>query len=254
MADLIHLFELANLGKAPFTLARVEELSRGGSCDFCGTAIRWAFWLNSTDGRTFKVGCDCIHKSGDRGLIDLAERERKERARAARHSKAEAKRRAAYQAVKDARRLAARANALAFKAFVTGTVGMRALLIRATHRTDSARAIAIEFVRKMAAGGELSHKQHAFLLNLGREYSTTRLTMGKGQIVVGRVVGAWVDDFRTAKLLVETEGGEKVAVANNHPTIYNPEMKGQVITFTAELQNKYGKIYALRPKGMKIVA
>lgn len=253
MADLIHLFELANLGKAPFSLSHVEELSRGGSCDFCGTGIRWAFWLNSTDGRRFKVGCDCIHKSGDRGLIDLAERERKERARAARHAKAEAKRRAAQQAAKAAARLASRANALAFKAYVQAT-HLRQVLVRATHRTDSSRAVAVEFVRKMVAGGTLTHKQHAFLLNLGREYSTTRLTMGKGQVVAGKVIGAWVDDFGTPKLLVETDGGEKVGVTNNHPTVYNPEMRGKTITFTAELQRKHDKLYALRPKGMQIVA
>lgn len=76
----VHRFELAGLGKGPFRFTgRVTEkvfvacpgapAKAGSSCDYCSTAIRYEFWVSSADGREFKVGCDCIHKTGDRGLI-----------------------------------------------------------------------------------------------------------------------------------------------------------------------------------------
>lgn len=75
----IHRFQLAGLGLAPFrfTGTVTEKVfcvpggtpKAGSSCDYCGTGIRYEFWINSADGKTFKVGCDCIHKTEDRGLI-----------------------------------------------------------------------------------------------------------------------------------------------------------------------------------------
>jgi hypothetical protein len=84
----IHRFERAGLGKAPFTFTgKVTENvfctpggtpRAGSSCDFCFTGIRYEFWVRSADGNEFKVGCDCIHKAGDRGLIQqIAAAERK---------------------------------------------------------------------------------------------------------------------------------------------------------------------------------
>ena len=76
----IHRFELAGLGKGPFSFTgNVTEktycacqgapVQPGSSCDYCGTGIKFEFWVRSADGNEFKVGCDCIHKTGDRGLI-----------------------------------------------------------------------------------------------------------------------------------------------------------------------------------------
>lgn len=76
----VHRFETAGLGKAPFHFTgEVTEktycacpgapVQPGSSCDYCGTCIRYEFWVRSADGKKFKVGCDCIHKTGDRGLI-----------------------------------------------------------------------------------------------------------------------------------------------------------------------------------------
>lgn len=85
----IHRFELAGLGKGPFRFTgNVTEktfcacpgspVKAGSSCDYCGTSIRYEFWCVSSDGKEFKVGCDCIHKSGDRGLIlQISKAERK---------------------------------------------------------------------------------------------------------------------------------------------------------------------------------
>ena len=75
----VHRFEVAGLGKAPFQFTGLVTENvfcppggtpkPGGSCDFCSTGIKFEFWVRSADGKEFKVGCDCIHKTGDRGLI-----------------------------------------------------------------------------------------------------------------------------------------------------------------------------------------
>lgn len=40
----------------------------GGTCDYCGTYI---FNVESTDGNRFHVGCECIRKTDDSGMIQL---------------------------------------------------------------------------------------------------------------------------------------------------------------------------------------
>jgi len=73
-----HRFELAGLGKAPFTFTGMSEnvithadgsSQAGGCCDYCFTGIRYECHCQSSDGRRFKVGCDCIAKVGDEGLL-----------------------------------------------------------------------------------------------------------------------------------------------------------------------------------------
>lgn len=68
MTDTIHIFEKAGLGKAPFYFKGCTTLDRGGSCDFCVTAIKTACWIVSSDGKRFKVGSNCVRKTGDAGL------------------------------------------------------------------------------------------------------------------------------------------------------------------------------------------
>jgi len=74
-----HKFEVAGLGKAPFRFVGVSEkvfqacpgapVKPGGTCDYCGAGIRDCFHVRSADGKEFVVGCDCINKVGDAGLI-----------------------------------------------------------------------------------------------------------------------------------------------------------------------------------------
>lgn len=75
----LHIFERAGCGKAPYRFIGISEevyqacpdapVQAGGNCDYCGTGLRNKYWLLSADGRKFGVGCDCIEKSGDAGLI-----------------------------------------------------------------------------------------------------------------------------------------------------------------------------------------
>ena len=73
MSTNLHPFEKAGLGVAPFRCIGVREnvylvgdgsSKAGGSCDYCGTGIRWEYLINSTAGKMFKVGCDCVAKTG----------------------------------------------------------------------------------------------------------------------------------------------------------------------------------------------
>lgn len=76
IAGKIHRFEAAGLGKAPFVCIGMHEeatndgdcIRAAGTCDYCGTGIRYCFDIRSADGRCFKVGCDCVDKTGDAGL------------------------------------------------------------------------------------------------------------------------------------------------------------------------------------------
>ena len=72
---MTHPFEKAGLGKAPFSCTGVSEnvwdngdgtTKGGGVCDYCGTGIRWEFWIKGSvaGARQFKVGCDCVAKTG----------------------------------------------------------------------------------------------------------------------------------------------------------------------------------------------
>lgn len=90
----VHVFEQAGLGKAPFTFLGSEKCvyvacpgapaQPGSSCDYCGQAITYVFNIAGADGSRFKVGCECVKKTGDAGLkkvVAEAERARKSKER-----------------------------------------------------------------------------------------------------------------------------------------------------------------------------
>lgn len=98
LGQTVHAFELAGLGKAPFQFVGVREnaytvpgtyINRaGGSCDYCMASIRWECAIKSSDGKTFKVGSDCVAKTGDHGLrrfVDAEKKKRESEKRAAKH-------------------------------------------------------------------------------------------------------------------------------------------------------------------------
>jgi len=73
-----HAFEVAGLGKAPFRFVGASEnvitypdgtQKAGGTCDYCGTGIRTECFIMSADGKQSKVGCNCIEKVGETGIL-----------------------------------------------------------------------------------------------------------------------------------------------------------------------------------------
>lgn len=90
----VHKFEQANLGLAPYVFLGVSReiyqaipgdsscpIQPGTCCDYCGTGIILTFHLRSSDGKRFKVGSDCIGKSGDEGLKRIVSAEESKRRR-----------------------------------------------------------------------------------------------------------------------------------------------------------------------------
>ncbi len=81
MTNTLHRFEAAGLGSAPFRCIGTYvsqyqaipgdpscPIQPGTSCDYCGQGISNVYRIRSADGREFKVGCDCVTKTGDAGL------------------------------------------------------------------------------------------------------------------------------------------------------------------------------------------
>lgn len=115
----LHVFERAGLGLAPFTWVDVEErrgpitISDGdgvtttvgapgqpmGSCDFCGTGIVECHQIRSSDGKNFIVGCECVKKTGDRGLVKAAQRAANKIKKEKRHAREDARISAAKKAL-----------------------------------------------------------------------------------------------------------------------------------------------------------
>lgn len=78
---MTHRFESAGLGLAPYRCLGYSEitfknpdgtLKAGGSCDYCAQAIRHAVFFRSSDGKRFKLGCDCAMRSGDAAVETAA--------------------------------------------------------------------------------------------------------------------------------------------------------------------------------------
>lgn len=100
---MTHPFEKAGLGKAPFYCTHVTEnvfengdgtTKAGGCCSYCGTGIRWEFWIKDSvaGSRQFRVGCDCVAKTG--WGIEGFEKVRAEHVRARREAGAQKRREA----------------------------------------------------------------------------------------------------------------------------------------------------------------
>lgn len=98
-----HPLERAELGLAPFSLVGFSEsvyvacpgapAQAAGTCDYCGTGIRYVCHIRSADGKEFKVGMDCVRKlyrddnaKSDAILVAVND-ERRRLQREARHAK-----------------------------------------------------------------------------------------------------------------------------------------------------------------------
>lgn len=99
----VHPWERACLGRAPFRFTGMTEsvyqacqgapIQPGSSCDYCGNGIRYVFHIASADGRSFKVGIDCVRKVGDsrNRVVAAAERAQRDHERKLRAARADAK-------------------------------------------------------------------------------------------------------------------------------------------------------------------
>jgi hypothetical protein len=111
---MMHPFEKAGLGKAPFRFVGMAQQDRlygqvilnreeyektgialtttpGGTCAFCGTGIIRMYDILSADGKRFHVGCECVNRTEDKKLVKAVAAARRVIDRAARKSLADRK-------------------------------------------------------------------------------------------------------------------------------------------------------------------
>lgn len=124
MSEKIHVFEIAELGKAPFRVVGAIELPSKslleanpaaynavmaslpngigfGTCHYCGHDLKYNFIIKSADEKRFVVGSECVYKTGDKGMIDKVKYELRKIAREKRFAKAEQERLIREQAAKE---------------------------------------------------------------------------------------------------------------------------------------------------------
>lgn len=109
---MTHVFEKAGLGTAPFRVVDLQMLrykaspdapsQPGAACDYCGTGIVETYFIEGSDKRRFKVGNECVKRTGDTGLIDET---KKMRNAAKREERVEKKARAAQITLDQAKEL-----------------------------------------------------------------------------------------------------------------------------------------------------
>lgn len=124
MSEKAHEWELAGVGKAPFTVKGVAELPdpslaeynpagyqnalamlpRGyglGTCYVCGRPLKINFLIQDADGKKFVVGSECVKKSGDAGMVKKMDYFRRKRNRELAAARREKQRLAELQAQRD---------------------------------------------------------------------------------------------------------------------------------------------------------
>jgi hypothetical protein len=260
-----HRFEAAGLGKAPFTYEGFQvskwqacpgaPVQAGSSCDYCGQSIMLVFAIRSADGRRFKVGCDCVAKVGDEGLLSAVKRAQRSHQGELRKARAERARDTKRLARADAARLRrrqARRKACAF-ARAHGLIPALRVALRGPRR-----AIAKELLGKLVAFGGLSPAQTAFLKQLG-----TRLAPAPtGRVTFAGVIEAVKPrDFGPIKMTVLADGGFRVWMTCPRSVLSEPlrmragedtslaRFRGRRVTVTATLSpsGETGFAFGKRP-------
>lgn len=256
----VHCFEKAGLGVAPFrcvgfaaipspSLAEqnvaaynnaLADLPKGvgcGSCAYCGTAILNNFIIESSDDQRFVVGCDCVAKTGDAGLIKEVRAERLRVVREKRDTLRSLKR-SEREALWAAER---KTRAASFAVEHAGLI-------------ERAKAFDIEFLRSVIerglAGGFISDRALAAVIKVVEEQEQAAVrrrnskhsgTVGKRQQFTATVVrvssydrprfGSYGTETVWVISLSDTEGNTLVSKS---PAFHAP--KGETLTFKATVK------------------
>ncbi len=248
----IHRFEAAGLGKAPFRVEGFQvskyqacpgaPIQAGSSCDYCGQAIMLVFAISSADGRRFKVGCDCVLKTGDAGLANAVKRARASHTREltkARAERARAAKRVSREQAARARRKAARVQALEFARAHQLVPALRVAL------KGQKRAVARELLHKLVTYGALSPAQTRFLQQLGTRLApapTGRVTF---EAVIDSVKARDGFNGPEYKMTVTADAGFRAWMTAPASLLHTPgigldRFRGQRVTVTATLEPSPG--------------
>lgn len=161
---MTHPFEKAGLGKAPFSCTHVSEnvfalpdgtSKAGGCCDYCGTGIRWEFWIKGSiaGAKQFKVGCDCVAKTG--WGIDRFLEVRAAHTKARRQAGVQSRRAARQEQVAVERAQRAADRQVATQAWRDANSALVARLVAYTGTNDFLRGM----IQNLADWGNLSTRQ-----------------------------------------------------------------------------------------------
>lgn len=246
-----HPFEKAGLGTAPFRCTAVttnwftvpgcpEASKPGGSCDYCGTGILYEFHIVGGDGSTFKVGSDCVRKTG--AEVQGFREQRLQLARTQRATKRQERyteRRARWEAEADAK----------LPAFDAQYPGIRDQLA-AESVLEGGNAFLKDLYRKLIGWGQLSEAQvnaaKAVFERRARDDAAKPLPEFTGRVqitgTVRKLKTVVYDSYsrygapRTSlKMLVQHGDGWKVY--GTVPDVLRPTItEGNVVTFFAKVE------------------
>jgi hypothetical protein len=278
MTAPIHPFEAAGLGLAPFRFVGMEHktfqacpgapIQVGGSCDYCSTGISYFCWIESADGRRFKVGSDCVAK------VDPALAASVKRADA--DARLEARRQAAKDLAVEEARIKRESRVARANAYIDNVPGLRAAFDAGASAPEAfakQRAILADLHAKTIFYGSLTEKQVAFARKLGDEILNPRpaevhvpAPTGQGRVKVdGTVVAirevpdrfSYRPDAVAFKMIVrvEAEGGCWLCWSSI-PGAIRTVQRGDRVRFVATLEpgNDPHFAFAKRPSKAELVA
>jgi hypothetical protein len=262
----VHCFERAGLGKAPFRVIGFEvrkyqacpgaPVQPGASCDYCGTGIMNVFHIKGagSEAAAFKVGCDCVAKTGDGGLrkaVNGLIREYRAEKRNAEWKALAATRKAA----RDAERAAERAACLAAHPGLEAALKVENDVIK-------------DIGDKLDAYGSISPKQAALVLSLAARATEKHAKAPTGRLVVRGVLvskKSYENDYGVSikgTVKIDTPDGNWLAWGTLPASLllagYEGSARaeiGDVIEFTATLKPGRDAYFALwsRPTKGRIV-
>lgn len=241
---MAHKFEEAGLGQAPYDFIQVVDkvyqacqgapIQPGSSCDYCGTGIRYEYWLRSADAREFKVGCDCVLKVGSDTEKATARAWQRNHQRELAH----ARRKATYAARAERDRAE----------LLSATPGL-AEALETDHR------IVKDISARLRQWGNLSPRQIELVFKLAREASEPKIEKPKAdapegrQAITGTVISVKEKDTQfgwTWKMVVEveTEAGfwrcygtvPRSILDDSTEELVDGFMRGATVEFTAEFR------------------
>lgn len=219
MTNAVHCFEKAGLGEAPFRVVGFHvskyqacpgaPVQAGTCCDYCGTGIMNVYEIQGAGGRAFKVGCDCVAKTGDAGLIGAVKRMQREARKVMREGIA----RERFERIKRSREEAARARRKA--------VAVEALAFAKAHNLIEAfklacrgkqASVARDMLKKLRDFGSMSPNAVTFVQSMAKACSAPPAPSGKVTFK-GTIVSTKSRESQFGvqyKMVVESEEGWKV--------------------------------------------
>jgi hypothetical protein len=186
-----HVFEVSECGIAPFRLVSLWQLPspvmmnsiggceqynaimasapcRVGCCAHCGMPLIYHYIIKDANGKLFAVGCECVNKTGDSGLIKEVARAKKSLEQKVRADKKAVK----VQSAKAKRQAEIQVRIDTFRFANPGVVEF----LEAENAKEDGQAIFTNFYHQLLTWGNISEKQVECVLNAIKKASEPVVT------------------------------------------------------------------------------